>query len=294
MIPWRMRALAADAVNLLAQVTNAAPGRHGGRILPLMTVRNAAPDPAPELVADRGQPGARIAVVLHSHFPDVLPDLLRALDAIPEPFDLLVTTTAADADALGSRAASVRVFRVPNRGRDILPLLRLVNAEFLEGYDLVCKIHTKRSSWRADGGRFEGDGALWRDALVQGVVGSPEHAAAVVGAFDADPALMLVTAPGQVLGPAYWGANLPLVRALGRRGGVRVDPAQLQFPAGSMYWARGAVLRRLRDLDLGSAHFDLERGQDDGTTAHAVERYLGYLAAAMGTVLTSDVVVPGS
>lgn len=286
MISWRVRAFAAFGAGVLGQFARA----HGrtSAVLPLMTVRRAAPDPPPEVVAERGRPGTRIAVVLHSHFPEVLPELLAALVAIPEPHDLLVTTTAGEADALAAASSSVRVFRVENRGRDILPLIRLVNAGLLDGYDLVCKVHTKKSVWRAAGGRFDGDGARWRDALVSGVLGSRDLVESVITGFDSDPALMMVAAPGQVLGPAYWGANLPLVRALGRRGDIPIDPAQLRFAAGSMYWVRGTVLTRLRELDLRAAHFDTERGQDDGTTAHALERYLGYLVRDMGDLVSSD------
>jgi len=123
---------------------------------------------------------------------------------------------------------------------------------------------------------------------VSGVLGSRDLVESVITGFDSDPALMMVAAPGQVLGPAYWGANLPLVRALGRRGDIPIDPAQLRFAAGSMYWVRGTVLTRLRELHLRAAHFDTERGQDDGTTAHALERYLGYLVRDMGDLVSSD------
>ncbi len=287
---WRARAFAAFGAGLLDQVIRA----HGrpSEVVPLLTMRHPAPDPPPELVASRGVPGARIAVVLHCHFPEVLPELLAALEAIPEPFDLLVTTTAREVGASASSASSVRFYRVENRGRDILPMIRLVNAGLLEDYRLVCKVHTKKSVWRAAGGRFDGDGAVWRDTLVRGVLGSRELVRSVLSAFDNDPALMMVTAPGQVLGAEYWGANLPLVRLLGRRGRVPIGSAQLRFAAGSMYWVRGEVLRRLGDLDLHAAHFDPERGQDDGTTAHAVERYLGYLVRHLGELVTSDALAP--
>ncbi|NCD20336.1 MAG: hypothetical protein EOL89_10210 [Actinobacteria bacterium] len=291
MIPWQVRAGAAFATGVLAQVMRA----HGrpARVLPLLTARRAGEDPPPELVTSHGQDGARIAVVIHSHFAEVLPGLLAALDAIPEPYDLLVTTTAVRADVSTTPgAASVRVFHVENRGRDILPLVRLVNAGLLDGYGLVCKIHTKRSTWRAAGGRFEGDGNAWRDALVTGLLGSRQLVGSILRAFEVEPSLTMVTAPGQVLGPPHWGANLPLVLALGRRGGLPVVPGRLRFAAGSMYWVRGDALRRLRDLGLRSAHFDAECGQDDGTTAHAVERYLGYLVADVGGLVTSDALAP--
>ncbi len=291
---WRARAAGAWAHSVLRQCADAL--RDGSRVLPLLTARCAQGDPPPVLRQASGTPGAPLAVVIHSHYEDVLPDLLAALDAIPEPFDLLITTTseAVPPARLPDHAGSVRIFRVSNRGRDILPLVRLVNAGLLDTYALVCKIHTKKSVWRANGPRFAGDGAAWRDRLVTGILGSPELVDALLAAFRRRPGLMLVTAPGQVLGPRYWGANLPLVRALGRRGGIVIRAGDLRFPAGSMYWVRGEVLRRLRDLELCSALFDAERGQDDGTTAHAVERYIGCLAGSMGEILTADEIAGGS
>lgn len=289
MIPWRVRAALAAAVTLGEQLVHAPR-----EAWPLLTARPAA-DPPPLELSRRGEPGARIAAVLHCHFPDVLPGLLGALEAIPEPFDLLVTTTAPLVlpDVLPSFAASAVVWQVDNQGRDILPLLRLVEAGHLEGYELACKVHTKKSSWRETGDRFSGDGAQWRDALVGGVLGSAAQVRRIIAAFDGDPALMMVTAPGQVLGPQYWGANGPLVRALARRAGITARPADLRFAAGSMYWVRAEVLRRLGALGLRSGHFDRERGQDDGTTAHAVERFLGYLVTSTGRLVTSDEIAPG-
>ena len=48
------------------------------------------------------------------------------------------------------RVRNVRVLDVENRGRDILPLVGLVNAGYLDPYHVVLKVHTKRSEWRAD------------------------------------------------------------------------------------------------------------------------------------------------
>lgn len=284
---WRARAAAAFTVSVIDQV--AAWARRSGSPLPLLQRRGHTDIVVPPVLLSRwGDPGARIAVVVHVHYPEVLPELLEQAERIPEPWDLIVTTTASGAASVEAPANSVQVFAVHNRGRDILPLLRLARSGVLDNYELVCKVHTKRSVWRASGGRFAGDGAEWRDALITGLLGSRHLVERILAAFDAHPDLVLVTAPGQILGPRYWGANLPLVRRLGRRGGVPVEPRLLQFPAGSMYWARGDLLRELGGLELSVADFDVERGQDDGTTAHAVERYLGYLATARGRMVTSD------
>jgi lipopolysaccharide biosynthesis protein len=49
-----------------------------------------------------------------------------------------------------------------------------------------------------------------------------------------------------------------------------------------MYWAKQPVLRWLKDLDLGADDFEAELGQLDGTTAHAVERLVGFASREVG------------
>ena len=65
-------------------------------------------------------------------------------------------------------------------------------------------------------------------------------------------------------------------------------PTVLRYPAGSMYWARPWVLRRLADLRLGPEHFEPEASHVDGSTAHALERFVGVAAQASGLDVVDD------
>ncbi len=49
-----------------------------------------------------------------------------------------------------------------------------------------------------------------------------------------------------------------------------------------MYWARPWVLRRLADLQLGHEHFEPEASHVDGSTAHALERFVGVSSTGSG------------
>lgn len=288
MIASRLRALASFALNVGGQLVRMARREPGATLLPIWFPRAVSAAVTPPAASDGPRP--RIAAVVHAHYLDVLPGMLERMQAIPEDFDLYITTTHGNLDVSDppARAQRVRVIPVQNRGRDILPLVGLARAGLLEGYELVCKVHTKKSAWRQHGGRFAGDGGQWRNHLLDGVLGGRAQVGHILHAFDCDPGLQLVTAPGQLLGPRYWGATAPLVWWMGRRVGVPTGFARLRFASGSMYWARGDLVRALGDLQLTPGHFDSEAGQDDGTTAHAVERLLGYLADARGYQLTVD------
>ena len=245
-------------------------------------MRRSREDTALNVVESTGTPGSATALVIHSHYPEYFADLVARIGTVGLQVDVIVTTTGVLPHVeIPSNVTSWRVYHVPNRGRDILPLVRLVNQGLLDPYTLVGKVHTKKSTWRRASARFSSNGDTWRRTLV-GAVLAPKSAVSMAAAFDHDPHLMLATAPGQLLGPEYWGADLPLVRRLAKRVGLPFDPVQLVFAAGSMYWAKGALLHQLGELGLASQDFEPERGQDDGTTAHAVERFLGILAQAQG------------
>lgn len=239
--------------------------------------------PGIELIEEHGTPGASLAVVMHCHYLELVPDLIARLRDFGAVADLILTTTSEfELPAVPDNVTSVRVYRVPNRGRDLLPLVSLANEGVLDSYDVICKAHTKRSVWRRESPRFESSGDSWREALVSAVL-APESAGVVTAAMDSDPRIMLITAPGQLKDASYWGADLPKARQLAKRVGLPFDPRALRFAAGSMYWARGTLLRELASFGLTAADFELEEGQDDGTTAHALERLIGILADAQGT-----------
>lgn len=228
---------------------------------------------------------ARIAVVMHVHFPDLVHELVEHLAHIPVPFDLFVTNSSGKAIGLDieliPNLKHHAVLEVQNHGRDIFPLIQVVNAGFLAPYELVCKIHTKKSEWRAKHD-LDGSGDEWKNDLLTSLLGSPEQITRILNAFATDRSLGQLTSRGSVLGKKFWGADLDLTRELLRRLEMSFRPSQLRFAAGSMYWTRAFVLQGLRSLNLSADDFDEEDGKVDGTTAHAVERAIGLLTYEAG------------
>ncbi len=228
---------------------------------------------------------SKVAAVVHCYFPELLPEIVDHLRSIPVPFDLLVTNaTGAHLEVDTStveRVRSVRVFDVPNHGRDILPMVFLVNSKALDPYDLVVKVHTKKSEWRQEH-ELGGSGEQWRAALLGELLGSQEQICAILERFAREPHLGILTAAGSVLGPEMWGDNQTVARTLLRRLEMPLVESDLRFASGSMYWVRGFVLQGLRSLNLSAADFEEEAGQVNATTAHALERIIGVLAGEAG------------
>jgi len=250
--------------------------------VPPSSLHGTRPQP-PEHQATSG-----ILVVAHVYYPEVWSDIADRLARMPAPFDLVVTLVVDRADWLVPQILGqfpgAKVEIVPNRGRDIAPLVSLANRGFFDGYEAILKVHTKRSPHRIDG-----DG--WRIRLLDSLLESPSSISHIVELIRRDPSLGLVVPTGHVSGPEHWGRNKPLVEALASRLPMAYDADTLAFAAGSMFWCRPWVLQRLADLCLSPDDFQDEAGHTDGTTAHALERMVGLLSSVSGldTITTDEV-----
>ena len=229
---------------------------------------------------------ARVAVVIHCFYPELMDELFDALTALPVDFDLFITNASGSPVEVPAqrleRLGHVSVVEVDNHGRDIFPTVQLVNAGLLDPYEVILKLHTKKSPWREEHSELPGDGAGWKDQFLHDLLGSGEQVERILDAFAADASLGLVTADDTIVGPEFWGGDERIVFQLLRRLEMSMDRDSLRFASGSMYWVRGFVLQGLRALNLQAADFDEENGQVDGTTAHAVERILGILTEEAG------------
>ena len=82
-----------------------------------------------------------------------------------------------------------------------------------------------------------------------------------------------------------WGGNFEICKALAARFGVDIKAnGFLDFPAGSMFWARSAALRPFFDAEIALDEFPLDSVglKIDGTMAHAIERLVFVAAEKAG------------
>lgn len=224
------------------------------------------------------------AVHLHAWYLETLPEVLSALREAALDWTIVVTTPATQIDqvrqALVAYGLEGEVVAVDNHGRDILPFLEVAERLLQAGHEVVLKLHTKRSTHRADGDQ-------WRQELLQRLV-QGGRAARILAAFQADPGLGMVVAEGHLLPVAeFVGGNGPLLARLQARLGLSPPVDTSRFGAGSMGWWRLQALRPLLDAHLYRSAFDIEQGQIDGTLAHAVERVLGACCEHAGLRITT-------
>jgi hypothetical protein len=250
-------------------------------------LRTGMPDgPWKHVVIQARQPtssvgnGLRILIHGHFHYPDLLEDLLHRLPRNASKVDLFITTTS-EAKAVNIREilktenTKATVIVVPNRGRDIGPLL--MHFSEIEGYDIVGHVHGKRSPQQS-----VAQGDNWRNFLWEHLIGGETPMIDVIAeAFVADERLGLVFPEDPNLN--HWDMNQHFAEALAERLELRHPlPPHFEFPKGTMFWARPAALRPLVSLGWSWSDFPTEPAAPDGTVLHALERLIPFSAEHAG------------
>ena len=236
-----------------------------------------------------------LAVLVHGHFyyPELFPNLLPRLAGTSHPLAIRLTTSSEAAartlrGALEqSRLADWRVDVVPNRGRDLGPLLAGIGWDEVEGYDVLLHVHGKRSP-HVDA---EMSGR-WNTFLWENLVGGHNAMAdRILGAFGEDPSLGLVFPEDPHL--ADWDLNREHAeRLVGRLGITKPLPNHFDFPVGNMFWARTDALRPFFDADFAWDEFPEEPIGIDGTMLHALERLTPFVVET-GGYRSAKTAVPG-
>ena len=215
----------------------------------------------------------KVAAIVHLFYEELACEFRSYLDNVPCNMDIYISTVDNfRADIIrrafdGWSKGEVEIRVVPNRGRDIAPKL-VCFRDIYDQYEYVLHLHSKYS-------QHSSVLASWRHFLLESLIGTEDIVTSIFHAFERHPQLGIV-AP-QHFEPMRqwinWGGNFKLADKLVREMGISLreeDP--LDFPAGSMFWARSAALRPLLNLNLKTEDFDEESNQKDATLAHAIER----------------------
>ena len=208
------------------------------------------------------------AVVLHIHYTEVWQDILAYLDNLNEfGFDLYVTITNTDnhiVDSILKKYPEAQITFVENRGRDIRPFIDVYKKIKDLGHTAICKIHSKKSTYRDDGDKI-------RDEIFESLLGSKEQIKNIITQFKNTEAGLITL--GKYLIP-HTDKNMTydreIVYALADL--LEFDFEYSIFPAGSMFWFTPNALKGLEKIE--DYLFEPEEGLADGTLAHGIERIL--------------------
>lgn len=241
---------------------------------------------------DAGGPAvqSRVVVIAHIFYLDMADEILAHVLNIPGGADLVVTTdTEAKAislrEELGGRVAGALDVRVvpSNDGRDVSAFLITCADVLAPGrYDLVCKIHTKRSP--QDG---YNRATAFKEYLFDNLLGSPGYVGQLLRLFD-DPTLGAVFPPVVNIGyPTLghaWFTNFDGAQKWAAALGIDVplDKTTPMAPLGSMFWARPEALRPLVEPGFTWDDFAGDGHYGDGSVPHIVERLFGYAVLSQG------------
>lgn len=230
---------------------------------------HAMPVAVPAIHLDSGNDRV---IFVHAFYEREAQIIFDRLDEYPDYDVVLTTPVSAIRDAFLARFDRRRAMCVeaPNQGRDILPFLLALNVLDLRRYRYFIKIHTKRSSHLSDGG-------LWFRLNLEFLLGERIVSNAFFALLDASrPCFYGVESmpiQDHLENNRYW-----LEALLGRK----MEQAHGQFIPGSMFMGTGVLLQRLAARRFDTYPIEAEAAQLDGTLAHALERYVGFLASDEG------------
>lgn len=224
---------------------------------------------------------ASIAVHLHLYYSEMLEEFVSYLNNIPAPYDLYVSvpescdskTIQAELNVLLSSVKSVIVECVPNRGRDIAPLV-IQFGERLAQYEIIAHIHTKKSPHNYQL-------KDWCKDILDLLMGSPDNSggrvAHLIGLLQTTAKIIFPEGRTDIIkDPSGWADNYDLAKKfLEKYSQLSINDFPVtEFSEGSMFWARTECLRDFLKLPLNYSDFPSEPIGTDNTLAHALERLI--------------------
>lgn len=226
----------------------------------------------------------RILVVIHSDGSPI-DEALKQTEAITGGYDLVVTTT--DAEAERSLASGLARHRPPERLTEVrvVPEGASAASALLIGCRDLLRADEQDIIVRLRAVAPEGDAADRHlvDQSYGNLLGDEEYFAAVLALFRAEGSLGIVYPPMLHIGHATlgrsWSADKPLFETLARSVGISVpvDDVSPLAPPGGMFVARISALRLLAHAPWTYERFDATEG-----TAAAVERMWSSAAGQLG------------
>lgn len=236
------------------------------------------------------------AVILHLYHKETWEEIFkRKLTVLARrvDFDLFVTMPkehATYASIIQKTFPTATILIVPNKGRDVLPFIKTLDLLKNAGYEKLLKIQSKKSAHRDTSNTASaGGGDLWLSNTLDALI--PEDEKTFGKLFQ-----KIENKNTGMIGPLdyyypfkmYLGHNRTIIeRILAPHidesfftAAVSTQLEKIGFFGGTMFWASLDAIADV--LPISKYNFQKEKGQTDGTTAHALERVFCVLPQLSG------------
>ena len=227
-----------------------------------------------------------VAVHVHLYYIDLLDEFFVYLNNIPFQFDIFVSIKNKSDESMVinklKKLKNVRKIDVKetiNRGRDIAPLYVQFGNKISQ-YDYFLHIHTKKSL-------FTGKEQYgWRQYSLDCLLGNEEKIRKIFSVFENEELKIGLFFPetydDMPIVAHEWLENREIGKSVLTSMNIPFDDGLFNYPVGSFFWAKVDAVRPLFDKHFSYEDFPQEKGQTDGTLAHALERAIAFVIKDRG------------
>lgn len=221
------------------------------------------------------------AVVYHLYYPELTVEAIETVNEFDSSYDKVFTvaeTLPQDYIDLIKASTDAKIFVAPNSGRDIFPFWLLVKQGILDQYELICKLHGKKSLHRTDGDE-------WRKLSIKHLAGSQKRIQLIEDLFfdNSHHDLCFIAPKAKALlstSERHWLGNLKWLKELSLRLGSEVnieEVAGTAIMAGSFYWLNAEGVNKFRNIPISLNDWEDNHAIEDkidGKLEHFIERVL--------------------
>lgn len=215
----------------------------------------------------------KVAFIIHIFYIEILKEILEMIkDLVDIDIKLFVTCPHKLRPEIELELQNFQfnynILEVENRGRDVLPFIKIFPIVLSEDFEFVMKLHTKKSNHLKRNNN-------WRNDLYDKLL-KPDNIKNFIEICNIYPDIGMIGPSGHILPMSlYYGGNSETVLNILKR--IEIENQKLQgavFIAGTMFFARTKALQYLLNIGISEEEFEIETGQVDGTLAHAMERVI--------------------
>ncbi len=211
----------------------------------------------------------KLAIHLHLFYIDLLDEFIDNLKNIPVNFDLYITLVdrpSSDIQKIFKVFPHTKIFTIPNIGRDPGGLIEVLNHIDLNTYDILIKIHSKKSLHTGQ------EQQEWRKRLVGVLMGSKKQSTATLHQF-CDKEVGMVGSYEDLSFAKY--DKIESFQSLCSR--LEIDPKEVFFK-GTMFAIRTKILQRFVEKNFHLSDFEV----DEDYLNYTLEYAFGSLCFSQG------------